>query len=165
MVSQTAKPGSILKPLLKIGELAKQTQTSVATLRCYEKLGLVSPTQRAKTGYRYYANETIRQVLFIQKAQMLGFSLKEIQEIVTPHAIVKPGRSQASTYNRLKQLMAQKVEDLAQEITCLSEFKVSLERYRDRPDAQTSLESYSLGLCELIQQVNLPTFQRAQQSA
>jgi hypothetical protein len=65
----------------------------------------------------------------------------------------------------LKQLMAQKVEDLTQEIICLTEFKASLERYRDRADSQVSLESYSLGLCELIQQVNLPTFQQTRQSA
>jgi DNA-binding transcriptional MerR regulator len=54
--------------MLKIGELAKQTGVSVGTLRYYESLGLIEPSQRSESGYRYYADATVHKVQFIKKA-------------------------------------------------------------------------------------------------
>lgn len=70
------------KKLLKIGELAKQTEVAVATIRYYETLGLIEPLQRSESGYRYYDNEAIKRLQFIKKAQSLQFSLCEIQQVL-----------------------------------------------------------------------------------
>jgi DNA-binding transcriptional MerR regulator len=144
------KSMSVLKPLLKIGELAKHTQVAVGTLRYYEGLGLIQPVQRSSSGYRYYSAESIRQVNFIKKAQVLGFSLTEIQKIVGARSVGRPG------YAVIKQLLAQKIIFLTEEIQRLQTLKMQFEDYRDRWQGDTSLESYTMGICQLIESVNLP---------
>jgi MerR family Zn(II)-responsive transcriptional regulator of zntA len=64
---------------LTIGELAKQAGVSRSMLRYYEDQGLLKPAARSRAGYRLYAPEAARTLLFIQRAQRLGFSLADIQ--------------------------------------------------------------------------------------
>src|SRR5690606_31712813 len=64
---------------LTIGELAKQAGVSRSMLRYYEEQGLLKPAARSAAGYRLYAPEAARTLLFIQRAQRLGFSLADIQ--------------------------------------------------------------------------------------
>ena len=86
---------------LKIGEVAKQLGVATGTLRYYESLGLIKAASRHTTnGYRYYDDEAIQQVTFIKKAQSIGFSLDDIQQILTlkrtglpPWQFVKDGLS------------------------------------------------------------------------
>ena len=67
---------------LKIGQLAKQTGLTVGTLRYYSGLELLPPVYRGENGYRYYHAHAKEQVEFIQKAQKLNSSLKEIKQIL-----------------------------------------------------------------------------------
>ena len=57
------------KTNLKIGELAKQTNLTVGTLRYYSDIGLLQPVQRGDNGYRYYSQDASKQVEFIKKAE------------------------------------------------------------------------------------------------
>jgi DNA-binding transcriptional MerR regulator len=68
--------------LLTIGQLAKRAGVSRSTLRYYEQQGLVEPAARSPAGYRLYAPETARTLLFIQRAQRLGFSLGDIEQLL-----------------------------------------------------------------------------------
>jgi DNA-binding transcriptional MerR regulator len=65
--------------LFTIGELAKQAGVSRSMLRYYEDQGLLKPAARSAAGYRLYSPEAARTLLFIQRAQRLGFSLADIQ--------------------------------------------------------------------------------------
>ncbi len=67
---------------MRIGELAKQTGTSVQALRFYERSGLLPPPTRTESGYRAYAAVDLRRVELIQQAKRLGFSLDEIKRIL-----------------------------------------------------------------------------------
>src|SRR5712691_4968452 len=71
---------------LTIGEVAKQSQVRIETLRYYERLGLVAPPPRNGSNYRLYPQETVRRVQFMKRAQQLGFSLKEITELLALRA-------------------------------------------------------------------------------
>ncbi len=73
---------ALQEQLIKIGELAKQTNVTVGTLRYYESLGLLEPAFRNNKNYRYYTDDAVKQVQFIKKAQSLNFSLAEIQQIL-----------------------------------------------------------------------------------
>ena len=64
---------------LTIGQLAKLTGVSRSTLRYYEEQGLLEPSGRTAAGYRVYGPEAERTLLFIQRAQRLGFSLSDIR--------------------------------------------------------------------------------------
>jgi MerR family mercuric resistance operon transcriptional regulator len=67
---------------LTIGRVAKRADVSVETVRYYERRGLVRQPLRTGPGYRQYAEETVDRIRFIKRAQDLGFSLKEITELL-----------------------------------------------------------------------------------
>lgn len=64
----------------RIGEVALKTGLSVDAIRFYEKTGLVPKPARTRGGYRLYRDSDIADLKFIQKAQLLVFSLNEIRE-------------------------------------------------------------------------------------
>jgi len=64
---------------LTIGELAKRGNVATSLLRYYEKEGLLEPSGRTAAGYRLYAPDALKHLLFIRKAQRYGFSLKDIK--------------------------------------------------------------------------------------
>jgi MerR family mercuric resistance operon transcriptional regulator len=67
---------------LTIGEVAKRAAVHIETMRYYERQGLVARPPRSRSNYRLYPEETVQRVQFIKRAQQLGFSLKEIQELL-----------------------------------------------------------------------------------
>jgi MerR family mercuric resistance operon transcriptional regulator len=71
---------------LTIGEVAKQANVHIETLRYYERQGLVPRPRRSASNYRLYAGDTVRRVRFIKAAQELGFSLAEIRELLSLRA-------------------------------------------------------------------------------
>lgn len=74
---------------LSIGQLAKAAQVNVETVRYYEREGLLPRPARRASGYRYYPSATVTRLQFIKRSKDLGFSLKEIAELlvlrVDPH--------------------------------------------------------------------------------
>jgi DNA-binding transcriptional MerR regulator len=58
--------------------LADATGVSTDTLRHYERIGLLSGTERTHAGYRRYSPHTVERVRLIQRALTVGFSLKEL---------------------------------------------------------------------------------------
>jgi len=70
------------KPLL-IGQVAREAQVNVETVRYYERLGLLEAPLRKESGYRQYPPKIISRIRFIRRAKELGFSLKEISELLS----------------------------------------------------------------------------------
>ncbi len=71
---------------LTIGQVARMAGVRVDTIRYYERRGLLPPPVRRPTlhgpGYRQYDPDTVRRIRFIKRAQRLGFSLREIAELL-----------------------------------------------------------------------------------
>lgn len=65
-----------------IGRLAKAVGVNVQTVRYYERLHLLGPATRASSGYRLYGPEEEQRLRFIKNAQALGFTLREITELL-----------------------------------------------------------------------------------
>jgi DNA-binding transcriptional MerR regulator len=61
----------------------------IETLRYYERRGLVAKPPRSPSLYRRYPEETVRRVEFVKHAQDLGFSLREIRELLSLRASPK----------------------------------------------------------------------------
>ncbi len=93
---------------LKIGELAKQAGIHIQTVRYYERKGLLFAPSRSASGYRYYSLESLKRLNFILKAKELGFSLKEVQELLELRADPKESCQQVQAQARLKQVEVQK---------------------------------------------------------
>ena len=68
---------------LTIGQVAKAAHVGLETIRFYEREGLIESPPRRPSGYRAYPPETVTRVRFIRTAKDLGFSLKEIGELLS----------------------------------------------------------------------------------
>jgi MerR family mercuric resistance operon transcriptional regulator len=67
---------------LTIGQLAERAGVGVETIRFYERKGLVTQPPRPERGRRTYPPDTAERVRFIRRAKELGFSLREISELL-----------------------------------------------------------------------------------
>jgi MerR family transcriptional regulator, copper efflux regulator len=67
---------------LTIGEVARGAGLGVETVRYYEREGLVPRPERSESGYRRFPPETVELLRFIAHGKRLGFSLKEIRELL-----------------------------------------------------------------------------------
>ncbi len=65
-----------------VGKLAKEAGVNVETVRYYERTGVLPKPERKASGYRLYSEEDVKRIRFIKHAQQLGFTLKEIQELL-----------------------------------------------------------------------------------
>ena len=132
---------------LKIGEISKQTRISVGALRYYENLGLLK-SDRGENGYRYYHQEAVKQVLFIKKAQALGFSLDDIHEVLNVH---QQGDVSCEVVHSMLQ---DKIEQIEAQIQKMMAFNAELEDYRDRWD---TCQPYPQPgeICPLISSISL----------
>ncbi len=68
---------------MTIGALARAAGVNVQTIRFYERKGLIPPPPRTGSGYRQYTEDTLRRIHFIKHAQEIGFSLREIDELLS----------------------------------------------------------------------------------
>lgn len=68
--------------VLKIGDLARATDTKVVTIRYYEKIGLLPAPGRSTANYRCYDRAHLDRLRFIRRCRDLGFSLEQIRELL-----------------------------------------------------------------------------------
>lgn len=67
---------------MRIGEAAEQAGVNIQTLRYYERRGLLPRAPRRESGYRDVPAETVRVVRFVKRAQELGFSLEDVEDLL-----------------------------------------------------------------------------------
>src|SRR5579863_3940822 len=73
---------------MRIGQLAKAAGVTVQTIRFYERRGLLRSAQRTASGYRIYFAKDLESLRFIKWCQPMGFTLKELRELLRLHAAV-----------------------------------------------------------------------------
>lgn len=105
---------------LTIGQIATVTGTSVETLRYYEKFGLLQAPERTRANYRLFSQETIRIVKFIKKAQDLGFTLKDIKQLLYLYS------SPTASDDDVKAISLALLNDIDNRITTLQKMHASL---------------------------------------
>lgn len=72
---------------MTISKAARRAGVGVETIRFYERKGLIQkPARPGTSGYRTYPEETVERIRFIRQAQELGFSLREVQELLSLRA-------------------------------------------------------------------------------
>jgi len=106
---------------LRIGQLASRAGVGVETVRFYEREGLIPEPPRRPSGYRDYPTETVTRIVFIRRAKELGFSLKEICELLEFR--VRPRRSCA----HVKQSAEAKIADIDGKIANLRRMRRALQ--------------------------------------
>lgn len=66
---------------MKIGEIAKAAGVTASRIRFYERKGIIPAGDRAENGYRDYPEGLVALLKFIERAQGLGFTLREISDV------------------------------------------------------------------------------------
>jgi MerR family transcriptional regulator, copper efflux regulator len=86
---------------MRIGELAQRAGVNIQTIRFYERRGLLRDPARTASGYRNYELLDLQRLVFIKWCQPLGFTLKEVRQLLQFHAVVAsiPGRKARSMNN------------------------------------------------------------------
>ena len=67
---------------MQIGEVAERTGLSLRTLRHYDEIGLLRPSERSEGGFRLYSEGDVTRLLVIRRMKPLGFTLDEMSEVM-----------------------------------------------------------------------------------
>jgi Hg(II)-responsive transcriptional regulator len=105
-----------------ISQLAKHAQVNVETVRYYERRGLLPQPPRRTSGYRQYSQDDLAYLQFIRRAQTLGFSLKEIAELLALR--VDPTMS----CHDIRERAARKLADVDAKIRALKHIREALQQ-------------------------------------
>lgn len=107
---------------LTIGQVASGAGVGIETIRFYEREGLLEDPPRTASGYRQYPKDAVTRVQLIRRAKELGFSLKEISELLSLRA--DPG----SSCGDVKRQAQTKIVDIETKIQVLERMKAALEK-------------------------------------
>ncbi len=98
--------------ILRIGQLAKQLNTTTKTLRFYEDIGLFTSIARSDAGYRLYDAKSINQARLVLQLRRLGLTLKELNELLN-------SKDTRSFRQRVTSLMDEKLRDTDENLVVL----------------------------------------------
>jgi MerR family mercuric resistance operon transcriptional regulator len=68
--------------MMTIGQVAKAANVNVETVRYYQRRGLLREPEKPPSGQRRYSDDDISRLRFIKRAQVLGFTLEEIENLL-----------------------------------------------------------------------------------
>lgn len=113
---------------LTISQVASRSNVNVETVRYYERRGLISKPPRSESGYRMFTQETVEDILFIKRAQEIGFTLEEIREILSLYK-----NENYLPIEDMYHLAQVKILEIEEKINQLQKFKSLLELVTKRP--------------------------------
>ncbi|MFS2004463.1 Cd(II)/Pb(II)-responsive transcriptional regulator [Duganella sp. CT11-25] len=131
---------------MKIGDLSRETGTSVETIRYYERMNLLQTPPRSDANYRLYGAQHLERILFIRACRSLDISLDEIRTLLALRASPEAG---CDGVNRLLDTHIQAVEARIRELHLLQQ------QLRDLRQSCQSVDS--IRNCKILQALETPT--------
>lgn len=107
---------------LTIGKVARLAEVGVETVRFYERKGLIDKPPRREPGYRQYPEETVHRLHFIRRAKALGFTLKEIKELLG----LRVDLLSTATCDAVRKMAEEKIADVHGKIRTLQRMETVL---------------------------------------
>jgi len=123
---------------MKIGEEAKASGIGIDAVRFYEREGLIRAPARRPSGYRDYTPDVVRSLRFIRRAKELGFSLKEISELL------RLEESESATPADVRGRAQAKLDDLEERIKALQRMRRALRKLVERCPGRGPLSDCSI---------------------
>jgi Hg(II)-responsive transcriptional regulator len=130
---------------MRIGEVASRAGVHIETLRYYERRGLLPEPAREASGYRRYPDDSVQIVRFIKRAQQLGFTLGDVEDLL------RLAGGGPSSCKEVRTLARVKIADMEQKIETLEAMRRSLEALVD-----TCHRHVGDRQCPLIQEIGRP---------
>ncbi len=103
-----------------ITETAREAGVNVQTIRYYERRGLLPRPHRRTSGYREYEADAVRVVRFIKRAQELGFSLDEVEQLIRLRGVASGER------HRVRAIAERKIAEIDRKLTSLRSMRRAL---------------------------------------
>lgn len=113
--------------MLTIGQLANQTGVTIRTLRYYDKIGLLLPTDYTEGGHRLYCQKALQRLQQIQSLIFIGFSLKDIADLLENQYMEKRELNHSIAFKK-KMLIAEQ-ERISCTIKQLEHMETIIENY------------------------------------
>ena len=124
-------------------QLAREGGVNIETIRYYERHGLLPKPPRTPSGYRVFSEEAVDRLRFIKRSQELGFSLKEVKELLALR--VRQGSGCADVRRKAEA----KIADVDGKIRHLLEIKKALVRLTDTCSGRGPISN-----CTILQILN-----------
>ena len=128
---------------MKIGEVAKAAGIGIDAVRFYEREGLIPEPARRPSGYRMYSPDVVLSLRFIRRAKELGFSLKEISELLSLETAAE------ATAADVRKLAEAKLADIEERIRALQRMRRALRKATESCTGQGSTRG-----CSILQTLN-----------
>lgn len=96
--------------MMHIGELAEKSSMSLRTIRHYDKVDLLTPSERSEGGFRLYTQKDLERLLLIRRMKPLGFTLEEMSDLLDIIASLhggEPGSSSPEVRSSLEKFIQQ----------------------------------------------------------
>ena len=130
-----------------VSELAKRCNTTPHAVRYYTRVGLLRPERHPENGYRLYPSSDIPWLIFVQKAKRLGYTLKEIKQIM------HDADNSISPCPRVREILQRHIVENRQRLDELmalqNRMEQALEQWQRMPDGVPDGSS----VCHLIESI------------
>jgi len=110
------------KQALTVRDVAKLSDVTSEVVRYYSRIGLVEPIRNLNNGYKLYNSKDIARIIFIRKAKNLGYTLKEIKNILS-HA-----RSGKSPCPIVRKIIESRLDENRKRLKTMMTLQVTMER-------------------------------------
>jgi DNA-binding transcriptional MerR regulator len=128
--------------LLKVGDVSKQTGLGIETLRFYEKAGILDRPARTDSGYRLYDPGVLERIAFIKQAQVLGFTLEEIRQLIDHK---KAGENPC---REVREIVRHRLDELDEKLRQMRKYRNELSKALKEWDALGERKGHVCGLIE-----------------
>jgi Cu(I)-responsive transcriptional regulator len=127
---------------MTIGVLAEATGVLAETIRYYEQIGLLPTPKRTANGYRTYASEHVRRLIFIRRSRELGLSIESIRELLSL------ANDRLRPCARVDRLVREHIHELDHRIAGLDRLRTALHKLADSCRGGRVAECSILGLLQ-----------------
>jgi DNA-binding transcriptional MerR regulator len=132
---------------MQIGEVSRLTALSVDAIRFYERSSLLPKPPRTVGRFRLYTNGDVARLNFIQKMHNLGFSLREVRQILDLR------ENRLDPCKEVSELVKAKVTEVRSKIRELKTLESELVAGLRKCDAELRKQKHVLGICPVLQEV------------
>lgn len=127
---------------LKIGEVSRLSGVGIEALHFYERSGLLGRPVRSESGYRIYDEDVLERLSFIKRAQVLGFSLDEIRQIISEK---QAGQSPCAD---VREIVRQRLQELDERMREMRRYRNELAQALGEWDEVGDKDGHICGLIE-----------------
>ena len=122
--------------------LSGRGRVGIETLRFYEKARILDPPRRTESGYRLYDAGVLERIAFIKQAQLLGFTLEEIRQLIEHK---KAGENPCS---RVRQVVRRRLEELDEKLKQMRRYRNELAKNLEEWERIGEKKGHVCGLIE-----------------